>query len=289
MIIRSTCYLLITLTICLWSCDTPEPEPTALVLEELTDLPVELDEASGLILAANGNVIAHNDKGDYLYEFDFSGNLVKTIEIKNASNVDWEDMATDSNGDIYLSDTGNNDNDRDDLAIYKISAVAYTAATTSVPATIQEFAYEDQTAFPPGPDDRHFDCEALVIVNNIPCLFTRDRTNPFQGITRYYQAIGAEATFQSTFNTDDRGSFGAITGAAMNPAGTQLALVSNRKCWLINGFSGTNFFSGTITSYDFDKDLQIEGVVYQDNCTLLLVDEKNGTTSGKLFRTNICI
>ena len=286
---RHFCYLLLTLIICLWSCDTPDPEPTQLVLEELTDLPGVLDEASGLILAANGNVVAHNDKGDYLYEFDFSGNLVKTIEITNANNVDWEDMATDSNGDIYLSDTGNNDNDREDLAIYKISAVAYTAATTSVAATIQEFAYEDQTAFPPGPDDRNFDCEALVIANDIPCLFTKDRTNPFRGTTRYYQATGAEAIFQSSYSTDDKSSFGAITGAALNAAGTQLALVSNRKCWLISGFSGTNFFSGTITSYDFNRDLQIEGVAFQDNCTLLLVDEKNDAASGKLFRTNICL
>jgi len=284
-----TAFLCFSVLIFTWSCDNPEPEPTQLVLEELADLPAVLDEASGLIIAPNGNLISHNDKGDYLYEFDFNGTLIKTLEVTNAGNEDWEDITTDSNGDIYVSDTGNNDNDRTDLVIYKIDKVAYSAASSSVAAADFPFAYVDQTDFPPGPDDRHFDSEALVMANNVPCLFSKDRTNPFQGTTRYYQKVGEEAIFQAAYTTDDKSSFGAITAAAMNDAGTQLALVSNRRCWLFSAFSGLDFFSGTVVSYDFDRDLQIEGVTFQDNCTLLLVDEKNGSTSGKLFRTNICL
>lgn len=270
------------------ACDKSDEMPSMLTLQSVTLLPSVLDEASGLLNLPNGNLLAINDKGPYLYEFNFQGELVKTIEVKFASNQDWEDLAQDSENNIFISDTGNNSNDREDLKLYKVSWSDYLSASVEVEAEGMEFSYDNQTAFPPPFEELNFDCEALVIVNDTPCLFTRDRTMPFRGTTKYYHVLGDQAVFQSSYVTDDSRSIGAITGADLSPSKNKLALISNRQMWIISSFSGMNFFSGNIDIQLFEQDLQIEGVAFQDECQVLLVDEKNGATGGNLYRVNIC-
>ena len=84
------------------------------------DLPQTVKETSGL-LVVDGKIITHNDSGDAanLYELDsVTGNLLRTINITNATNVDWEDIALDDTH-IYVADIGNNNGNRTDLTIYK--------------------------------------------------------------------------------------------------------------------------------------------------------------------------
>lgn len=85
------------------------------------ELPDQVKETSGLLFF-KGKIITHNDSGDSanLYELDsLNGNLLRTINITNATNVDWEDIAED-NTHIYIGDFGNNNGNRTDLKIYKI-------------------------------------------------------------------------------------------------------------------------------------------------------------------------
>ena len=76
-----------------------------------------LNETSGLALV-QGRLITHNDKGGEpkLYELDtLNGQLLRTVIVENATNVDWEDLCTDADH-LYIGDMGNNDGDRTDLA-----------------------------------------------------------------------------------------------------------------------------------------------------------------------------
>jgi len=64
---------------------------------EKYDLPATISETSGLLFF-NGKLITHNDSGDAanLYELDtITGNITRTININNATNVDWEDVTQD--------------------------------------------------------------------------------------------------------------------------------------------------------------------------------------------------
>ena len=92
------------------------------VFQTITDLPGILEESSGIELVDSGNILSINDsKGEAeLYAVDLNGNLTRTIKISNATNTDWEDLAQDEAGNIFIGDMGNNDNDRKDLKIYKI-------------------------------------------------------------------------------------------------------------------------------------------------------------------------
>ena len=82
-------------------------------LSFVTFLDNTIEETSGLLLI-NENLISHNDSGgeNTLYEFDIStGNISGAVNIDNSVNIDWEDIACDSDY-IYIGDFGNNNGNR---------------------------------------------------------------------------------------------------------------------------------------------------------------------------------
>ena len=106
-------------------------------LRELCTLPATLAENSGMLVSAPNRIWLHNDGGNpaKLYLIDTIGTILKEITIQNATNVDWEDMTTDYQGHLYVGDIGNNNNNRQNLRIYKIphpDSIQGMAATAEV-------------------------------------------------------------------------------------------------------------------------------------------------------------
>ena len=142
--------------------------------KEKFDLPEETKETSGLLFF-DSKIITHNDSGNNanLFEIDsLSGNLLRTISISNATNIDWEDITEDENH-IYIADIGNNNGNRIDLKIYKILKSDFKKST-SVSAEIISFSYEDQTNFDSKPNGSNFDAESIVVFNNSILIFTKN-------------------------------------------------------------------------------------------------------------------
>ena len=157
-------------------------------LRKMSRLPDVLKESSGLVVAGPNLIWSHEDSGNknVLYAFDSLGQLRRSITVANAPNNDWEDLAVDEDGNIYIADLGNNNNSRRDLAIYRIPNPENIAGNT-VTATIIHVEYADQAAYPPPATQRNFDVEALVWHNGYLYLFTKDRSSPFTGVTKYYK------------------------------------------------------------------------------------------------------
>jgi len=125
--------------------------------KEKFELPNEVAETSGLLFL-NGKIITHNDSGDApnLYELDsLTGNLLRTINISNATNLDWEDITEDETY-IYIGDFGNNNGNRTDLKIVRITKADYLNSN-SVTADFITFSYEDQTDFSIRTNQHNFD------------------------------------------------------------------------------------------------------------------------------------
>ena len=171
----------------------------------------ELAENSGL-LYFNGKLIIHNDSGGKpnLYEVDpITGLLLRTIEISNAFNIDWEDIAEDETY-IYIGDSGNNKGNRTNLKIYKISKEQYLASD-NVTAEILNYTYNNQTNFSPS-SKSNFDAEALISYKDNLLIFSKNRGNGKTTIYRLPKTPGihvAEAI--KTIDID-----GKITGATYN-------------------------------------------------------------------------
>ncbi|MEZ5196754.1 MAG: hypothetical protein R2764_10220 [Bacteroidales bacterium] len=127
----------------------------------ITTLSELINETSGLA-NLNGELWTHNDSGDesVIYQLDpANGNILRIVEIMNTANEDWEDITYDENY-LYIGDIGNNDGDRTDLRIYKVSRAAI-AASDQVYAEIIQYSYSDQTSWEPNHNNHNFDCEAL--------------------------------------------------------------------------------------------------------------------------------
>ena len=267
------------------------PAGNTLKLEKVCSLPAGLNESSGLVKIGE-NFLSINDKGgaNEIYQFNDSGSLLKTFSVAETENKDWEDLSIDENGNLYIADSGNNDNERKNLRIYKISNVAINGPSHILTPEVFPFKYENQLAFPPEKPFRHFDCEALITLQGAIHLFTKDRSKPFAGITNHYvlNENSELAEFQSSFQTEGTSNLGSITAAANTTDGKKVVLTSNGKCWIFSNFSGIDFFSGTIEEFYYDLELQVEGIFFGDNCTLYLSDEKSKSGGMNLYRLNIC-
>lgn len=181
-------------------------------------LPDTLKEISGLEKLNDSILIAINDGGNPpdLYLLNLSGEIVKTIHVKNAENRDWEDLTSDGEF-LYIADIGNNKNDRKDLCIYKVR-MSGLENTNEVSAEKISFRYSDQDSFPPKKNLRNFDAEAIAYKDGKLLLFTKNRTKPFNGISKIYEIPSAPGQY-SVSSTDQLliGSSGwmedALTGA----------------------------------------------------------------------------
>ena len=110
----------------------------------------DLKEISGLTFINENVMVGHNDGGDApkLYLMDVKGNLLHTVLVDDATNIDWEDITYDGKEYLYIADNGNNNNDRKDLVIYKVSTKDILTKK-SIPSEKINISYNEQTAFPP--------------------------------------------------------------------------------------------------------------------------------------------
>jgi hypothetical protein len=256
----------------------------------VTNLSATINETSGLIFWRN-YFWTHNDSGgaNAIYSLDSTtGNVIQTVTITNATNIDWEDIAQDNNF-IYIGDFGNNVNgNRTNLRIYKIAKADITnAAAVNVTAEIINFNYSDQTNFAPtGSNNTDFDCEALFAKGDSLYMFSKNWLN-FQ--TRLYRLPKIAGTYSAqylqTFNTD-----GLITGADYNAVCNRVVLSGYRRVangatfiWNLFDFAGTDFFGGNkrrIETQIINSTGQVEGICFLDGNTIYTTRENNVTFGG---------
>ncbi len=140
-----------------------------------------LAEPSGLVASPvhPGVFWTHNDSGDAprLFAIDADGALVGEFRVEGAAHRDWEDIAADDAGHLYVGDFGNNANARRDLVVYRVAEPdPYAAQGVARVDRVLRFRYADQSAYPPA-QRRNFDAEALFWMDGALYLFTKHRSD----------------------------------------------------------------------------------------------------------------
>lgn len=243
-------------------------------------MPSSLVENSGMLVSSPDRIWLHNDSGDgaKLYLIDTFGNILRTVLVQNASNLDWEDITQDRMGNVYIGDFGNNNNDRQNLKIYKIPHPDSVVGTTTQ-ASVIHFYYPEQTAFPPAATAQQYDAEALIYYQDSLYIFTKDRTVPHLAQTLLYQ-IPADTGYHAavlldSFQTNQISYIFEVTAAAISPNNQQVALLGANRIWLFYGYSGNRFFQGTQQTILLQSTTQKEALDFVDSTQLYFSNESS--------------
>ncbi|WP_229968588.1 hypothetical protein [Pontibacter harenae] len=252
------------------------PQEATEKLTKLASLPKEVEESSGILkLPEQEQYLTHNDAGNkpYLYQIDSKGNIQQTHKL-SLPNVDWEDLSSDTQGNIYIADTGNNANKRKELAVYK----APLNNLNKLQAI--RFSYEDQKEFPPKKKDRNFDSEAIFWHGGSLYIISKDRgRGETAKVYRLPDQPGQhQAKLIGKININS-----LITSADVSPAGDQVVLLSEGKLHLFNNVSNiATFYEQDYQDISFPGTGQTEAVAFEDANTLIITSE-----GGNLYRYSL--
>ncbi|KAA0126386.1 hypothetical protein FY557_17870 [Chryseobacterium sp. SN22] len=277
----------------LWSCNPKaQDSPAADELKVEFSLPKKLKEVSGIALSQDKKTLwAIEDQGNknVVYGLNLQGGLTADVLVENAENHDWEDITADAQGNLYIGDFGNNDNDRQDLSILKIDLNDAAQKSTRV---IQEtkFHYEGQTEFPPKKSNWLYDCEAFVEMNGNFYLFTKNRSKGFDGTFLVFKVPNQPGDFQAELigKLKLKGGYSdaAITSAAINRTKDKIVLLNHKNIQVLTGFNADDFSKAEIHPVSLNHNSQKEAVVFLDDRTLLIADEKDKKTGGNVYGFN---
>ena len=259
-------------------------------LEVQFSFPKKLKEVSGFALSKDKKTIwVIEDRGNKnaVYGLNDKGEMIAKVPVENAENTDWEDIISDTQGNIYIGDFGNNDNDRRDLAILKTDLQDPTQKTTKVVQTTT-FHYEGQTEFPPKKSNLLYDCEAFVEMDGNFYLFTKNRSKGFDGTFLVFKVPNKEGDFEAkligTLKLQGGYSDAAITSTTINTTKDKIVLLTHKNVHVLTGFNADDFGSSKIQKIPLNHNSQKEAIVFLNDSTVLIGDEKAKSEGGNVYQ-----
>ncbi len=234
-------------------------------------LPKEVEENSGLQYV-NGFLYTINDSGGKpeVYKINpKNGEIIQTIVLKNAKNIDFEAITYDGKY-MYIGDFGNNLGNRKDLKIYKfkLSSVDANKAITNVSVDVLKFTLGDQFNYNEQESKTtNYDIEAMIYYDDKLHLFTKEWSS---GKTTHH-TLETYYAFQNSRKKETLDIQGLVTDATIKDQ--ELILVGYTKdgiafqCKLYD-FSNGEFFNGKVqrTFLGLTPSIsQIEGVTFADD------------------------
>ncbi len=265
------------------------PTMAQIKLKKLSKLPNKIYETSGLIIYQNKYLITHNDGGNKseIFVLSKSGELLKTIDVEDTKNYDWEDIAQDEKGNVYIGDFGNNLNKRKNLHVY-ILEEGFISKKHVDPKKIS-FSYEDQDDFPPKKKNLNFDCEAMFYKDNALYLMTKCRSEPFTGLSKIYKLPAKKGKYKAKligqfYLCHSSWKTCSVTAADYNPKTNTLSILTYSKLYVVTNIKGDAFWNGKVKVYNVPFIKQREAIANINQDKWYITDEyKKGLGGGNLY------
>ncbi|MFT3878325.1 MAG: hypothetical protein QM703_01535 [Gemmatales bacterium] len=204
----------------------------------------------------------------YLFAIETSGKLHATVRLEGVQNVDWEALAIDAEGHIYVGDIGNNYHKIKQRSIYRIDEPdRLNAKPPMEPQTVPVTGQWHYT-YPAKP----FDAETLMIQDDMFWIISKSKnlaetrlyrlpTNP-AGTTKVIEEVGKLAPEMIM-----------IADASISDDGKRFALVNKFYTVLYTLPTGkvTDILTAQPTYYEYDL-FKVEGCAW-DGDDLILISE----------------
>ena len=252
-------------------------------------LPQMLTENSGMIFWKN-LLWLHNDSGGdpAIYGLDTLSNTIqRRVFIKDAINIDWEDIAQDETH-IYVGDFGNNSNGaRPNFKVYKIAKkdISDSTGNITVHAEVIKFRYSDQSDKPVSvpANTTNWDCEAMISFKNKLYLFTKQ----WKGNKTVLYELSKAAGEHHAVRKDSLDVGGLITGADIQVSKGRIVLSGymssgQRFIYLLYGFKENNFFAGNKRKIILNGPSQLESVSFINEKYIMLGSESYSIVKQRL-------
>jgi hypothetical protein len=233
----------------------------------------ELREVSGIVASRRheGVFWVHNDSGNPndLYAISLKGKVLRQYRMPFL-NTDWEDIALDAKGRLYLGDTGNNGHALPIRVVHRFDEPNPDGPRGEVVTKVTACYYR----FPAG---RRFDSEGMFVEGETVFLVTKRLDGKEAEI--YSLEIDPPSTLLSPKMPKFVGKLPEFkepaTGADLTPDGKLLAVCANRAL-RVYGRDGEGGL--TLVGAVRYKERQVEAIAWQ-GMDLILTDE-----GGHLFR-----
>ena len=203
-----------------------------------TKLPISVYETSGLEII-NGNLVTINDSGNpsNLYYLNQDGELLFRRIFNDLKNNDWEDLTADEEF-IYIADTGNNFDKRENLRIIKIPIDSENNYFEII-----NFHYPEQVKFITLEKSSQYDAEGLITIGENLIIFTK---NKLKKITEIYTLPKIAGTYEAK-KIGSLNIQSIITGADYDSKTKLLALTGSLS------FKGDKYYIFKIKDFDPKK------------------------------------
>lgn len=180
-----------------------------------------ITESSGIVASRKypGVFWTHNDQGNdpILFAINREGQLLAQFRI-DAKNDDWEDIATDDAGNLYIGNVGNNGGKRDAIEVLRIREPDPRNALPSAPPLKVAKAWH--LTFP----DEPFNCESLFIHQDKAYLISKATRRQAAGLYSFPLDTPLEKVVLQEIATLPIHS--PVTAADISPDGQFVAVVN---------------------------------------------------------------
>jgi len=216
-----------------------------------------IKESSGVVASRRFTNVywTHNDGGgpkkQVLYAIDREGDTRTSFPVIAVTLHDWEDIAIDDAGHLYIGDIGNNDSKRDTLAVYEIDEPNPQAGAGVVSP---KGAWK--LKFPEAP----FDCESLFVWKDqgyvISKVFDKARAQIFRfPLKDANEPLTLELVATTKIESP-------VTGADISTDGTLLGLVAKNGAYVFRIDGDVTRVTKTKPHHTKLKNMHIEGCCF---------------------------
>lgn len=208
-------------------------------------------------------------KREVLYYFA-PGGPIRSIPVAGARNVDWEELAADGAGNLWIADTGNNAESRKDLALLRVPEPDPAVDGAARVAARHPIRYPDHP-----PWGTSFDCEAVFFLDGAAYLITKTAEHGVYRLPAFTPGVPQTLVKVARLAGPRRGFDGLVSGAALSRDGRRLAVVcGKRRVWVYDatapGLTGDALVRDLVAraprwSAPFDAEeasWQVEGVAF---------------------------